>query len=96
MALVSDLEEPLKAKTPRERNPGRFVHFSGGSGRSGLHRIDPPYRLAVALAQKTELGLLFFAQTFVPVCDVSHGVVEPILLVLRQGVNHPTAENVTE
>jgi hypothetical protein len=65
-----------------------------GSGRARLH--NPANRLAIALGQDPELRQLLFAEVFVPICDVTHGVVEPVLLVLGEGVDHAAAEYVAE
>ena len=69
----------------------------GGLRCAGLYRIDySANRLAVALTQEANLGQLFLAQILVSVGDVPHGIIQPILLVLRQGIDDPAAEDVTE
>src|SRR5688572_7783759 len=85
----------MKTKNAPE-SPGRCITWFGRSGRAGLHSVHPPDRLAVALAEQAELSLLFCGQVLVALSDVAHCVVEPVLLVLRQGIDNPTAENVTE
>ena len=71
----------------------RWCRNSGGAG---LHCIYPANRLAVPLAQKAELGLLFGTQIFIPLRDITHGIVEPVLLMLREGIDDAAAEDMTE
>src|SRR3954471_19313219 len=53
-------------------------------------------RLAEALSKDAQLGQLFLSQVLVSIGQVQHGVVEPVLLMLRKGVDDPAAENMTE
>src|SRR5215210_4042740 len=53
-------------------------------------------RLAEALAQHPKLAQLLFRQVFVPIRQVEHSVVEPVLLVLRQGIDDAAAEDMAE
>ena len=52
VVVLAGLAYMLSTNTYLGRSPkGYGVEFSGGSGRPGLHRIDPSNGLAIALAQ---------------------------------------------
>src|SRR5690349_1772059 len=81
--------------TPRRSTPGRFIS-AWVSGDAGFQWLDPADWLAVALTEGSELGELHVAQVFVPLSDITHRIVEPVLLMFRQGVDNTAAENVAE
>src|SRR6185437_8432421 len=54
------------------------------------------YRLTIPFAQCAQLAELVLTQIRVPVGEVLHRVVEPVLLVLGERVDHSTTKNVTE
>src|SRR5678816_4310196 len=62
----------------------------------GSDGLGPAHRLAVPLAQHPKLVQLLWSQLFIPVGEIPHGIVKPVLLVLRQRFDDTAAENVAE
>src|SRR6185295_3384970 len=97
-AAAAALADTLKTSAPAHAvRRGDRMTRPAGSGRAGLDGFDLPLnRLGETLAQHAQLPQLLLRQILVSIGQVEHGIVEPVLLVLRQGVDDAAAEDVAE
>src|SRR5207245_127230 len=82
--------------TSRRVGRGGTMVAARPSGRGAHRRVAPHHRPAVPLAEHPELGELRLVQAVVPIGQVEHGVVEPLLLVLGSGFQDAASQDVGE
>src|SRR5207245_1019838 len=82
--------------TSRRVGRGGTMVAARPSGRGAHRRVAPHHRPAVPLAEHPELGELRLVHAVVPIGQVEHGVVEPLLLVLGSGFQDAASQDVGE
>jgi len=83
---------PSLRRRPFPSQPGRFWLLGAGSGDFRL----PLHRLAEPLPERPNLGQLLFPEIRIALGEILHGVVQPLLLMLRIRVDHTTPQDVAE